>query len=128
MPVFTLAIAPAVEDVFGVGVHFEAASTGARLGGELGRTSGERLTGTADRQLVETTFQAPQRNPAISPRRIPVVAVRRNAGYRRCPLAVFRKVVSSLAVHVSGPRRGRACGRCVRSASLVLVSPCSVVG
>ena len=53
VPVVALAIAPSFEDVFGVGVEFEAASTGACLGGELGGSSGECLAGAADRQLVQ---------------------------------------------------------------------------
>jgi hypothetical protein len=51
--VVALPIAPLSEDVFGVGVEFEAASAGARFGGKLGRSSSECLTGAADRQLVQ---------------------------------------------------------------------------
>ena len=78
--VVALAIAPFFEEVFGVRVEFEAASAGACFGGELGGPPGECLTGAADRQLVQGRVAGPHRNPAISPRRIPVVAVRCNAG------------------------------------------------
>ena len=53
VPVVALAIAPAFEDLFGVGVEFEAAPAGACFGGELGGPSGECLAGAADRQLVQ---------------------------------------------------------------------------
>lgn len=53
VPIVALTIAPSCEDVFGVGVEFEAPSTGAGLGGELGRSPGECLASAADRQLVQ---------------------------------------------------------------------------
>ena len=72
--------APGGEDRLGGRVEVDASSAGASLDRDFDRAAGDALAAAATESRCPAWSQSPHRSPASSPRRIPVMAARCNAG------------------------------------------------